>query len=59
MTLGIGILSHEVSVLGLGQQWAAGAEGSLVDKRDRVVTFMSLMTSTVTQRGQEQKVRVR
>lgn len=63
--LGIGILGHEISVLGLGQQWAAAGnkvEGPLVDKGDKVVTLVSLMTnnsSTMIQRGQGQKVKVR
>lgn len=64
-TLGIGILGHEISVLGLGQQWAAAgskAEGPLVDKGDKVVTLVSLMmsnSSTMIQRGQGLKVKVR
>lgn len=64
-TLGIGILGHEVSVLDLGQQWAAAEsrmEGPFVDKGNRVVSLVSLMTSnssTVIQRGQGQKVKVR
>lgn len=64
-TRGIGILGHEVRVLGLRQEWAAAgsrADGPLVDKGNKVVTLVSLMmsnSSTMIQRGQGQRVKVR
>ena len=57
MNLGIDILGPEVSVL---TSVAAGAQCPLVDKRDSVATFASLVTSNssiIIQRGKEKKVK--